>query len=71
MRRAPDVINIVFPPWFDWRACIFTIFPEFISTTSMIGKVIVMPELMKRKRYSTKKEKNEKEEITTMRSKLV
>ena len=32
----------------------------------MIGKVIVMPELMKRKRYSTKKEKNEKEEITTM-----
>ena len=37
----------------------------------MIGKVIVMPELMKRKRYSTKKEKNEKEEITTMKSKLV
>jgi hypothetical protein len=37
----------------------------------MIGKVIVMPELMKRKRYSTKKEKNEKEKITTMRSKLV
>ena len=64
------MINIVFPPGFGLRACIFTIFPEFISTTSMIGKVIVMPELMKRKRYSTKKEKNEKEEITSVRSKL-